>query len=216
LAEADSHLPLNAAYAAMVTRLDRNVGRLAAMLERLGLTRETLIVFTSDQGATFERGNQGTSAALDSNRPFRGQKRTLWEGGIHVPGFVSWPGTVPAGATGAEIVHLIDLLPTFVAAAGGQVAGSWQVDGISLLPVWTGHGAVPQRTLFWEWRSEGTSQVAALRDHMKMVASPGGKPELYDVVNDPAERRDVSAQYPAIATDLRTAIDQWLKSEVPR
>ena len=104
----------------MVTRLDRNVGRLIETLERLDLTRDTLIVFTSDHGATFESGNQGTSAALDSNRPFRGQKRTLWEGGIRVPALACWPGRIPAGVVAEDVMHLTDLLPTFVAAAGGR------------------------------------------------------------------------------------------------
>jgi len=216
LAEADPTAPLNAAYAAMATRLDRNIGRLIATLDRLGLTRETLIVFTSDQGATFEKGNQGTSAALDSNRPFRGQKRTLWEGGIRVPGLVSWPGTIPGGVVGNEVVHLTDLMPTLVAAAGGRVDPAWHVDGINLLPVWTGQAQPPDRTLFWEWRSEGSFQLAALRNRMKLVVTRGGKPELYDVVNDPGERRDLSAQYPDLTRQLRKALDAWLKTEVPR
>jgi arylsulfatase A len=215
LAEADPSMPLNAAYAAMATRLDRNIGRLVATLERLGLTRETLIVFTSDQGATFERGNQGTSAALDSNRPFRGHKRTLWEGGIRVPGLVYWPGTIKGGIAGAEVVHLTDLMPTLVAAAGGRVNPAWHVDGINLLPVWTGQAPPPDRTLFWEWRSEGDSQLAALRGRMKLVVTGAGKPELYDVVNDPAERRDLSHRDPELAQKLRIALDVWLKTEVP-
>ncbi len=216
LAEADPTMPLDAAYAAMATRLDRNIGRLIATLDRQGLTQDTLIVFTSDQGATFEKGNQGTSAALDSNRPFRGQKRTLWEGGIRVPGLVCWPGTIPGGITGQEVVHLTDLMPTLVAAAGGRVDPAWHVDGINLLPVWTGRAQPPDRTLFWEWRSEGGSQLAALRGRMKLVVTGGGMPELYDVVNDPAERRDLSAQYPDLTGQLKTALSAWLKTEVPR
>jgi arylsulfatase A-like enzyme len=216
LAETDPARPLNAVYAAMVTRLDRNIGRVTKALERLGLAGETLIVFTSDQGATFERGNQGTSAALDSNRPFRGQKRTLWEGGIRVPGLVSWPGTIPAGSIGPEVVHLTDLMPTLLAAAGGHVEPAWHMDGINLLPVWTGRGPPVERTLFWEWRSEGSSQLAALRNQMKLVVTAGGRPELYNVVNDPAERRDLSAQFPQLTAQLRTALDAWLKTEVSR
>jgi arylsulfatase A-like enzyme len=216
LAEADASMPLNAAYAAMATRLDRNVGRLIDALDRLGLTRDTLIIFTSDQGATFERGNQGTSAALDSNRPFRGQKRTLWEGGIRVPGLVSWPGKIPGGTVGTEIVHLTDLMPTLLAAAGGRVDPAWRVDGINLLPVWEGQAAPRERTLFWEWRSEGGFQLAALRDRMKLVVTGAGNPELYDVVSDPAERRDLSAQFPDLTAQLQSALGAWLKTEVPR
>ena len=181
--------PLNATYAAMVTRLDRNIGRLVETLKRLDLTRKTLIVFTSDHGATFESGNQGTSAALDSNRPFRGQKRTLWEGGIRVPAVVSWPGTVPERVIAQEVVHLTDLLPTFVSAGGGHVDPAWRVDGINQLAVWTGKAEATERTLFWEWQSEGSNQLAALRGQFKIVVTQGGKPELFDVVADPADGR---------------------------
>jgi arylsulfatase A-like enzyme len=214
--EANPAVPLKATYAAMVTRLDRNIGRLLGALRRLGLDRQTLIVFTSDHGATFESGNQGTSAALDSNRPFRGQKRTLWEGGIRVPFAACWPGRIPAGAVSGDVIQLIDLLPTFLAAAGGSANASWHVDGANLLPLWTGNAAAPERTLFWEWQSERSDQLAALRGRFKLVVSHGGKSELYDVVGDPAERRDVSAQYPELTEKLRDELAAWLKTESPR
>ncbi len=210
--ETDPELPLNATYAAMVTRLDRNIGRLVETLKRLDLSRETLIVFASDHGATFESGNLGTSAALDSNRPFRGQKRTLWEGGIRVPALVSWPGTIPEGVVAQEVVHLTDLLPTFVAAGGGRVDPAWHVDGINQLAVWTGKAVATDRTLFWEWQSEGSNQLAALRGPFKIVVTQGGKPELFDVVADPAERRDISAQHPELTRQLREELDAWLKT----
>jgi arylsulfatase A len=214
--ESDPARPLKATYAAMVTRLDHNLGRLVEALERLGLTGETLIVFTSDHGATFEKGNQGTSASLDSNRPFRGQKRTLWEGGIRVPGLACWPGRIPEVPAAPEVMQLIDLLPTLVAAAGGHVDPSWHVDGTNLLGVWTGKNPAPERTLFWEWASEGADQLAAMRDAYKLVVTRGGKPELFDVVADPAERRDISAQFPEVATQLRGELATWLKTEIKR
>jgi arylsulfatase A len=216
LPESDPGLPLNATYAAMVTRLDRNVGRLVETLEKLELTHDTLIVFTSDHGATFESGNQGTSAALDSNRPFRGQKRTLWEGGIRVPAFAVWPGRIAPGKTTREVMHLTDLLPTFVAAAGGKVNPAWRVDGANLLASWTDEAKGPERTLFWEWRSEGSNQVAAMRGNFKLVVTGGGKAELYDVETDPAERRNVAASCPEIASQLRTELDTWLETETRR
>ncbi len=95
--EDDPDAPLNATYAAMVTRLDTNVGRIMKTLDDQGLAKNTLVVFTSDHGATFEAGNRGTSASLDSNAPFRGQKRTLWEGGIRVPSLCAGPGTFRPG-----------------------------------------------------------------------------------------------------------------------
>ncbi len=212
--EVDAEVPLKATYAAMVTRIDRNIGRILETIRQLDRSRETLIVFTSDHGATFESGNGGTSAALDSNRPFRGQKRTLWEGGVRVPGLVCWPGRIPAGTTGDEIVQLIDLLPTFVAAADGHVEPAWRVDGINLLDVWTGKAVAPDRTIFWEWQSERADQIAAMRGKFKLVASGGGKSELYDVVADPAERRDISAEHPELTTELRDELAAWLKTEI--
>jgi arylsulfatase A len=210
LPEADPAQPLNATYAAMVTRLDRNVGRLIETLERLKLSGDTLVVFTSDHGATFESGNQGTSAALDSNRPFRGQKRTVWEGGIRVPGLAYWPGRIPAGVVSEDVMHLTDLLPTFVEAAGGETQSSWHVDGVNQLDVWMGKTRCAGRRLFWEWESEGSRQLAAMEGRFKLVVIEGGKPELYDVVGDPAERRDLSAQYPELTKELRNQLNAWL------
>jgi arylsulfatase A-like enzyme len=203
--EADPARPLNATYAAMVTRLDRNVGRLVEALESLGLSSNTLVVFTSDHGATFEKGNRGTSNAHDSNRPFRGQKRTLWEGGIRVP----------AGVVSGELIHMIDLLPTLLAAVGASPDPAWKVDGADVLPAWTGRSPAPERTLFWEWRSEGADQLAAMRGRFKMVITQGGRPELFDVEADPAERRNVAAEHPELAKRLHDELKSWLATERP-
>jgi arylsulfatase A len=149
---------------------------------------------------------------MDSNRPFRGQKRTLWEGGIRVPGLACWPGRIPAGVVSEDVMHLTDLLPTFVAAAGGEVDSSWHVDGVNQLGVWTGATKCAGRRLFWEWESEGSRQLAAMEGRFKLVIIEGGKPELYDVVGDPAERRDLSAQHPELTKQLRGQIDAWLET----
>jgi arylsulfatase A-like enzyme len=211
--EADPSTPLNATYAAMVTRLDRNVGRVLAALDDLQLADDTIVVFTSDHGATFESGNQGTSNALDSNRPFRGQKRTLWEGGIRVPGVVRWPGHVPAGVVSNEVIIMTDLLPTLLAAAGSMPDPAWKVDGLNVLPAWLGKGHVPDRTLFWEWRSEGTNQLAAMRGKNKLVIVNNGPAELFDVETDPAERRNIIAEHGDLATKLRSELKGWLATE---
>ncbi len=215
--ENDPKEPLNATYAAMVTRMDKEIGRLLKTLDDLGLADHTLIVFSSDHGATFEAGNKGTSAYHDSNRPFRGGKRTLWEGGIRVPGVVRWPGKVPAGKLSDESVHMTDLLPTFVAAAGAAVEPDWKVDGKNLLPVWLGNGRpsekAPVRTLFWEWRTEGSHQLAAMRGNLKLVITGGNRPELFDVEADPAERRSIIAEHDALAKQLQKELKDWLATE---
>ena len=212
-AEADPSKPLNATYAAMVTRLDRNVGRVLAALDDLKLADNTIVIFTSDHGATFESGNQGTSNALDSNRPFRGQKRTLWEGGVRVPGIVRWPGHVPSGVVSNDVIQMTDLFPTLLAAAGSKPDPSWKVDGMNVLPALLGPGHVPDRTLFWEWRSEGSNQLAAMRGKYKLVVVNNGPPELFDVEADPGERRNIIAEHGDMAKRLRAELNAWLATE---
>jgi arylsulfatase A len=211
--EEDPSKPLKATYAAMVTRLDRNVGRVLATLDALKLANDTIVIFTSDHGATFESGNQGVSNALDSNQPFRGQKRTLWEGGIRVPGVVRWPGHVPERVVSDEVIIMTDLFPTLLAAAGATPDPAWKVDGLNVLPAWLGKGHVPDRTLFWEWRSEGSNQVAAMRGKDKLVIVNNGPAELFDVEADPAERRNVIAEHGDLAKKLRADLAAWLATE---
>jgi arylsulfatase A-like enzyme len=204
----------NAHYAAMITRLDAEVGRLLALIDELGLGEDTIIVFSSDHGATFEAGNQGASAFHNSNRPFRGQKRTLWEGGIRVPALVCWPGKLPAGKTSDEPVHMTDLFPTLLAAAGGKTDPGWKVDGRNLLPVWLGQEKPPERTLFWEWRSEKHYQIAAMRGPIKFIIPALGAPaEMYDVVNDPAETRNIIAEHAELARAMEKELRTWLATE---
>ena len=204
--------PVLATYAAMVTRFDRNVGRVMETLDRLGLADGTIVIVTSDHGATFEKGNQGASVILDSNAPHRGGKRTLWEGGIHVPCVVRWPGHVAAGSTSDEVQHMTDLFPTLMAASGATEMPA-DLDGRNLLPVWTGVSKLPERTVFWEWRSEGYNQLAAMRGDEKLVVTEGGKPELYDVKADPAERRNLAALRPDRVKQLDAQLRAWLATE---
>jgi arylsulfatase A-like enzyme len=211
--EKDPKNPVNATYAAMVTRLDKEVGRVLKALDDLGLAENTLVFFSSDHGATFEAGNKGASAFHDSNRPFRGQKRTLWEGGIRVPGVVRWPGKVLAGTVSNDVMHMTDIFPTFLAVAGAKADPAWKVDGRNLLGVWQGKEKAPERTLFWEWRVENSNQLAAMRGDLKLVLTGTNPPELFNVVTDPGERRNILAKYPTLAQQLRKELTAWLETE---
>lgn len=221
--DADSPTPLRATYAAMITRLDAHVGQVMAALDRAGLTENTLVLFTSDHGATFESGNKGTSAYHDSNAPLRGQKRTLWEGGIRVPACVRWPGRIAPGSVSEQPMHTIDVFPTVLAAAGGAPAQAPEsppaptLDGVNLLPAWTSPApalALDTRPLFWEWRSEGAEQRAALQGDYKLVSTRGGAPELFHLPSDPAERRNIAATEPERVRALNQALRAWLATEI--
>lgn len=213
--EKDPKNPVRARYAAMISRLDKEVGRVLDAVKAFGLEENTIIIFTSDHGATFEMGNMGASAFLDSNFPFRGQKRTLFEGGTRVPALVVWPGHVPEDKTREEPVHMIDLFPTLVRAAGGKCDPAWKVDGADLLDFWCGkEKGPPDRTLFWEWRWEGAYNLAAMKGDFKYYQlSEKGKAEMVNVVADPGERRNVIAEHPTLAKQLQAELREWLATE---
>jgi arylsulfatase A len=207
--EKDPSHPLNATYAAEVTRVDKEVARILKQLDDDGLTNNTIVIFSSDHGATFEDLSKGTSNYLDSNYPFRGQKRTLWEGGMRVPGVVRWPGHVPPGTKSDEIIHNCDVFPTLL-AAGAKVDESWHIDGANLLDVWQGKSKSPDRILFWEWDESGAKYLAAMHNNHKLILVGGNRAEMYDVVNDPAERRDLWAEYADERRQLESALKAWL------
>jgi arylsulfatase A len=211
--EKDPNKPVNATYAAMISNLDKQIGRVLKTLDELRMSENTIVIFTSDQGATFETGNMGASASHDSNRPFRGQKRTLWEGGIRVPAVVRWPGKVAAGKTSEAICHFVDMFPTVISVTGGPSTQTNKLDGVDLLPSWTGNPLPPERTIFWEWRQEGVHQYAAMRGNMKLVITGSEPAELYDVTIDLGERRNVIAEQPDIAFQLRKELIEWQISE---
>lgn len=204
----------NANYAGMITRLDKEVGRLLKTLDDLGLTDDTIIIFTSDHGATYEMGNLGASLYHRSNFPFRGQKRSLLEGGIRVPALAAWKGKLPAGKTSDDPMHMTDLFPTLLAAAGGKLDPAWKIDGHNMLPVWKGDAKAPERTLFWEWRAEKAHMLAAMRGPIKfIIETKDGKAALYNVVDDPSETRNLIEQQPALARQLEQELQNWLKTE---
>jgi arylsulfatase A-like enzyme len=213
--EADANKPLNATYAAEVTTLDKEIARILKTLDDLKLAENTIVIFSSDHGATFEKLAEGTSIALDSNRPFRGQKRTLWEGGMRVPGVVRWPGHVPAGTESHEIIHNCDIHPTLLAAAGVQPDANLKIDGMNMLDVWQGKAKSPDRMLFWEWREGGNTQFAAMHGNLKMVITGDNRPELFDVEADPAERINLAAMRPDELKRMKSGLEDWLATESP-
>ena len=181
-------------YAAMVARLDRDLGRIVALVDRLGLAERTLVVFTSDNGPW-----GGAPERFDSNGPLRGVKRDLYEGGIRVPLIARWPGTVPAGRVSHEVIGFWDLLPTFAVLAG--VDAPRPIDGVPVVAALQG-GRVdrPEGYLYWDYGHcrPRYAQAVRLGDFKGVRCERGGPVELYDLKHDPAEARDLSAQHPQV------------------
>lgn len=189
-------------YAAMVTRLDGYVGRLLAELERLGLARDTIVFFTSDNGPV----RAPRSDLLGSAGGLRGYKSTLYEGGIRVPMLVRWPGRVSAGRVSDEPWMFADFLPTCAELAGLPVPAG--LDGRSVLPVLLGRAeTLGERPFYWEFPRDRLHQAARL-GRWKAVRYGMDRPiELYDLAADPAETTDVAARQPAAVAMLRAILD---------
>jgi arylsulfatase A-like enzyme len=187
-------------YAAMIRALDRSVGRVMQALRDEGLDRDTLVVFTSDNGAPAYLG------LPEVNRPFRGWKLTLFEGGLRVPFVARWPARLPPGQRIDAPVSGLDLLPVAAAAAGATLPADRPIDGIDWLP-WLGDPATarpPARTLHFR-----DGAYRAVRDgHWKLIVSE--RPQrtwLFDLATDPTERTDVSGARPEQVARLRSLMD---------
>ncbi len=183
--------------AAMIARLDGDVGKLLAKLDEHGLADETIVFFTSDNGPHNEGGNRADF--FDSSGPLRGTKRAPYEGGIRVPMVVRWPGHAPAGTVSDHVGYFADFLPTAAALAG--VAAPPHLDGLSFLPAILGKPDGPTHDfLYWEFYEQGSFQAVRLGDWKAVVRPIGGKKvELYDLATDLGEAHDVAAEHPEIA-----------------
>jgi len=196
----------HATYAAMVSRLDRDVGRILDTLRELGLDRNTIVFFTSDNGPSVEGGSD--PQFFDSNGPFRGLKRDVYEGGIRVP-MIAWgPGRIPAGRTSDQVWALWDVLPTLAELAGARPPAG--IDGISMVPSLRGRGRQRQHDhLYWEFYEQGSKQAVRM-GRWKGVRQPmmTGRLEVYDLEADPGETRDVSSEHPDVAARLGRLLDE--------
>ncbi|MGE5200247.1 MAG: sulfatase-like hydrolase/transferase, partial [Rhodospirillaceae bacterium] len=191
------HRAPRAAYAAMVTRLDREVGRLAQLVRELGLDRDTLIVFTSDNGPTFNGGTDSTF--FESAGPFRGLKTMVYEGGIRVPMVARWPGKIPAGIVSAHASAFEDYMPTFAEMAGVERPAG--IDGVSMLAALEGRASAqkPRDYLYWEFEGK---QVARMGSWKGIRNAATGAFELYDLAGDIGEKNDVAAAHKDIVSRL--------------
>ena len=185
--------------AAMISRLDRDVGRLLDRLKELKLDENTVVFFTSDNGPHKEGGVD--PKFFESSGPLRGIKRDLYEGGIRVPMIVRWPGRVPAGAVSDQVFTFWDFLPTAAEIAGTTPPG--KLDGISVLPALLGQKQTNQHErLYWEFHEKGFHQAVRMRDWKAVRHGSKGALELYNLKTDPAEQENVAAANPEIVSQI--------------
>ncbi|MEO7653458.1 MAG: arylsulfatase [Bryobacteraceae bacterium] len=186
-------------FAAIVTRLDRDIGRILAKLASQGLDKDTLVIFTSDNGPHREGGHDPDF--FDSNGPLRGIKRDLYEGGIRVPAMARWPGVIKAGQVSGVPWAFWDILPTAAEIAG--VAAPRGLDGVSLLPVLRGAKPSPREYLYWEFHERGFTQAVRIGDWKGVRRLSRSNPvEVYNLKEDIEEQKDVAAQHPDVARKM--------------
>jgi arylsulfatase A-like enzyme len=199
-------------YAAMIERLDGDVGRLLAQLKELGIEQDTLVIFTSDNGAG---GGPANNDRFGSQTGLRATKGTLWEGGIRVPMIARWPGHVPAGRTSDFATAFYDFLPTAAELAHAKVPPG--VDGTSIVPVLLGKEQEPHDHLYWE-NPQGAKLAKAVRmGTWKGYRAAAGKAlELYDLASDRAETKNVAADHPDVVKKIEEIMRQaHTDTEIP-
>ena len=187
--------------AAMITRMDADIGKLLAKLKELGLEQDTLVIFSSDNGPHQEGGNK--AAFFASSGPFRGIKRSLADGGIRVPTIVRWTGTAKPGTVSDHVWAFWDFLPTACDLAGVDTPKG--LDGISFAPSITGKGE--QKThefLYWEFHEGATAQAVRFGNWKAIRSAPGKPLELFDVVRDQGEKVDVASEHPEVVAKIET------------
>lgn len=189
-------------YAAIVTRMDMQVGRVLDALDRAGVADDTIVIFTSDNGG--ER--------FSDTWPFTGKKTDLLEGGLRIPALIRWPGRVEPGSTSDQVMISMDWLPTLLAAAGTAPDPAYPTDGTSLLDhLRPGAPTVP-RTLYWRYLNKDQS---AVRDGDWKYLSIMGNSFLFDVVADPLERANLKDRHPEVFARLKAQWGAWNGTMLP-
>jgi len=204
-------------YYAAVSRADRQVGRVLDLLDELGLARDTLVMFSSDNGPENSHSEPGQKFyySQGSTGGLRGRKRSLLLGGVNVPFLVRWPGVVPAGRVDKETsLAGVDVFPTVLAAAGLDAPAGYHGDGENVLPALRGESQERRKPVFWWWqgRHEGDDWPAfAMREGRWMLVhdETGERVELHDVIADRAQSVNLAGREPERVQRMKSAIAEW-------
>lgn len=193
-------------FAAMMSALDENVGKVLDKVRSMGQEENTFIVFLSDNGGP-------TRQTTSNNLPLRGFKGMTLEGGTRVPFCMQWKGKLPAGKTVETPIIQLDVLPTFLAAAGVSIDPAWKLDGVDLMPFLKGaNTAKPHETLYWRF---GEQWAVRHGDHKLVKSRQMGEPQLFDLASDIGEAKDLSADQPDRVKELRALYDAWDAEQAP-
>ncbi len=195
----DANTSTRADYVKIMERADRGVGEILATLDRLGLARDTLVIFTNDNGGEW----------LSRNAPLFNRKFTLWEGGIRVPTILRWPGRIPAGRVSSQVGITMDLTASILAATNTPVPTDARLEGINLLPLLDGRSPIVERTLFWRVRTGGLNQRAVRSGNLKLLLDGTARVLLFDVGKDLAERNDLAQNQTADVRRLHQLLVAW-------
>jgi arylsulfatase A-like enzyme len=193
-----------AAFAAMITRMDRDIGRLVDLLQKRGIERRTLVMFISDNGPHREGG--ADPVFFKSSGGLRGIKRDLYEGGIRVPMVAQWPGTIPAGRTSEHVWAHWDVLPTLADVAGAPIPPA--LDGLPMTRALRGEPQSTHQFMYWEFHERGFQQAVRTANWKAVRLKPGEPLELYDLAADPREERNLASS----RADIVETIEQYLKN----
>jgi arylsulfatase A-like enzyme len=183
-----------AKYMAMVTCLDDAIGEVAATLRSNDIEENTLILFFSDNGG----------AAIGDNKPLRGGKGDMWEGGFRVPFIAKWPGRIPAGTTTDEFITSLEVFPTLIAVAQSKAPRNVALDGFNFLPVLQGKQKSSRTEMYWERRSDQAARVG----NFKWVKSNKGG-GLFDLSKDISEQHDLSKEQPEVLRQVQSRFAKW-------
>lgn len=207
------HPKPHAGYAAMISHMDRDIGMILDTIKAKGLEDNTVVLFSSDNGPTYDRLGGSDSDFFVSSANFKGLKGSLYEGGIRVPLIVRWPGKVKPGSVSDHPAVFYDLMPTFAQIAGVKTPEG--IDGISLVPELLGQDQPEHDYLYWEFRAYGGQQAVrmgdwkAIRQNMMRPRQPNaGKLELYNLKDDPSESKDVAGEHPEIVAKAEAAMKE--------
>ena len=193
-------------YAGMLAAMDEAVGQVVAALDEKGIRENTLILFSSDNGGP-EPGR------VTDNGPLRAGKGTIYEGGVRVCAFANWPGRIPAGKTIDAPLHAVDWYPTLVKLTGTKVEQKLPLDGLDIWPVLTAGAPSPHEALLLSGTKRG--QAAIRKGDWKLLVGAGDSDQLYNLADDIGEKKDLAAEKPDKARELRAVYDAMMEKAVP-